>query len=99
MYCLVATIPLAKKVYRLITVETDIEKSEAIQIAREEATFILEEINRMKMFQPRAFHRPPKFLLFTLMSQGNPRLGNNRKIGSFRLWLDSGEVEITKRWQ
>ena len=68
-------------------------------IAKEEMGYVIGELNRMKMSHPRAFHNPPKYLLFKIMQLGNPRLGNNRKIGEFRIWLDSGEVEIVQDWR
>ena len=99
MYNLVAVMPIAKKVFRLNTIESDIDIEQAVSIAKGEASFVLEEIKRMKMNHPRSFISMPKYLKFIIMYMSdNIRFEKNRKVGEFRIWLDSGDIEITNEW-
>jgi hypothetical protein len=97
-YSLICALPVRKRNYRFTTVERSIEITSAVVIAQENLGYVMEELARVKSTVMRAYRNPPPFLLFKIMYLTNPRLGHNHKVGEFRIWLESGEVEITVPW-
>ncbi len=98
MYRLVSRMPIGKGTGRFYTIEKDLDIESAIEIARDDIDFVIEELTRLRSLNVRSYKMLPKYLMFFIMKNGNPQFGGNRKVGEFRIWLDSGEVEIMKQW-
>jgi uncharacterized protein YydD (DUF2326 family) len=88
---------VAKKVWRFFYPESDFNKDDAIEIAENNLSKVIDKMIEWREKHPRAFHRLPEYLKFYVMENFNPRFEKSRCVMEFNIYLDSGEVEVIKR--
>lgn len=98
MITLFSIIPVAKKNYRSQCVAKDFNPENAVEVGFDKLGEVLTIIKESRMKHPRAYKRLPSYIKFSVMNNGQPNVVKTRKLGEFRIWLETREVEIIKNW-
>jgi hypothetical protein len=91
-------IPVAKKLYRIQCIAKDFNPEHAIEVGFDNLGDIIDNIREARLSHPRSYKRLPQYIKFVVMNNGQPGVAPTRKLGEFRIYLETREVEIVKNW-